>query len=203
MASSTTANAPKGDWEQYLNNAVSDSSRSRYEQVVRDFQRHMNEQRKEESDLEALAAYLEQIHNREGGYAATTMRSIICILATYFVHVYGILLSKAKPIIYSMLRGWKKQHKVVKSKVLSVEETDRFLYYAPNDSVYLPMKVGAIMSYYGLLRKSELIAIEFEDIQFDGMNCVVKTTRLKQSDGRDEDSFIVNGEFCLQIVVVL
>ena len=119
-SSSTATKAGRGDWEQYLNNAVADSSRSRYEQVVRDFQRYMSDEGKEERDLAALTIYLENLHNKGAGYAASTMKSVICILATYFVHVYGILLSKAKPLIYSMLRGWMKQHTVTKSKVLPV-----------------------------------------------------------------------------------
>jgi hypothetical protein len=82
-----------------------------------------------------------------------------------------------------------------------VEETNRFLFDAPDSHEYLPIKVASVLSYYGLLRRVELVALTFENIKFeDGQTCSVYFTRGKQQGAQEHESFIVNGPKCLEIL---
>jgi len=173
------------------------------EQVIRDFCGYMKSKNKNEKDMNGLVDYLDYLHNSEDqqgkGYAATTIQNVLSIIAAYYLHLHGILLSKTKPIVYAKLRGWRKTHTVKRSRELSVEETDRFLSDAPNSHEYLPIKVASVLSYYGLLRRGELMQITFENIRFhDGETCEVLITREKQTDTREHQSFFITGHKCLE-----
>ncbi|XP_026331515.1 uncharacterized protein LOC113238878, partial [Hyposmocoma kahamanoa] len=78
-----------------------------------------------------------------------------------------------------------------KSKVLSLNDVEKFLKYAP-DSQYLATKVALIFGIHGACRRQELHNITTKDIENQGKMLLVKIPNTKNKIPR---SFIIDGPF--------
>ena len=103
----------------------------------------------------------------DDGRPVSVLRCVLSILNGY----HDLLHRPAKlyetyPGITKLLNQWEKKETRKKSSVFTKDEVFKFLneLRSPDDEKYLPRKVCLILGLNGLLRKSELIELETDNI---------------------------------------
>ena len=83
---------------------------------------------------------------------------------------------------------------------MSSEQIVQFLDQAPNNYLFLPIKVGAILGFCCTLRPSELHRIQFSDITYVDNLVTVKITRSKQIGAIEIETKYITDSFMIKIL---
>ena len=176
-------------------NSLDSGSRRRYERIIGDFVEvdGLN------GDICAnVREFICNVHDR--GIATSSLWSIFSVLCSLASFLRGVNAKERLSDVPKLLRNWEKDESTKKSAVFKLEEIRKFVNEAPDDDVYLIMKVALIIGYSGLLRKIELVEIDFSDITFCDEGVVVFVYRRKQKGTRSRDSFYICDADYIKIV---
>ena len=178
---------------QYVDNL---DSGAMYKKRVLKYKNFCKEKDVSESNVQSLYDYL--VHLREDllfkGSTCWTNCSSIC---SWFEIVHKIKPIVGFPMIKRLLQNYERVDKTKQSKTLEKHEMTKFLSDAPNNDFYLVRKVATILSIYGLLRKAELIELNFEHVEQKTDVCEVTINRRKGKKKHATSSFFVtNSDHC-------
>ncbi len=146
-------------------------------------------------ETESLLQYLHFLRSdKEFEYRATTLWTIHSILNTWFTVVHGINPYESDPLIKKTLKGWSKADEITKASVFELEDIQNFLTYYPDSKGGLVMKVGVVLAIYGLLRRTELVFLTFEDLKFNADGVIVSIYRSKQAGAKKKFQYIITDD---------
>jgi hypothetical protein len=69
------------------------------------------------------------------------------------------------PLIAKLLKSWQKREPTKKAEIFEKDELYKLLKEAENNAFWLPRKVFLIFAVCGLLRKYELVPLEFSGVE--------------------------------------
>ena len=180
-------------WETYLK-SLGESSRPKYERWIQLFQEHQDSYDDQSTFESRIINFFENLHNE--GYAAKTIWSIYSIVKSYLQTTKSFHIEDQIPQLTRLIINWGKKEEVKKSKTFSQDEVKRFTTDAPDDYIYLPMKVALIIGLHGVLRVSELVDLDFNNIQvrYDIQAIQGSVTRKKQKGPRANSTFLITDD---------
>ena len=138
-----------------------------------------------------IDSFFNEKHNEK--VATSSLWSAASILKTYF-QTMGLIsnLYDALPLLKSKLKNWLKQDKPQQAKALSAVQISQFLNTAPNSAKFLPIKVDAIISIHGALRKKEQVMLKYGDFTLESGRIKISLHRLKQPGPYSMSEFYIN-----------
>jgi len=96
------------------------------------------------------------------------------------------------PKVKLRLQGYDRGYNKKKAGIFTKEEYERFLQCAPDTCVMILKKVASVLGWYGGLRPSELLAVQFESVKYiPGEGIWVDFLGKKQRGKENRFSFLV------------
>ena len=99
------------------------------------------------------------VYLHEEGFATKTLWSYYSMIAAYFISEMQIDPAVQCPSTRRLFKQWEKKETLKQSLTFKYEDVHFFLQTAPDDGKTLTIKLIAIMSLFGLLRKTEMLAL--------------------------------------------
>jgi hypothetical protein len=165
-------------WEDFKAGIVSGAV---YQKRVNEYFEFCVEEGKNRDDMASLLFYLTELH-KDGDFAAKTLWTINSMICAWFVNVHNKNPVKDLLTIKASIKRWEKAEETKKATAFTAENISTFLKDAPNDHVYLPIKIATILGIYGFQRRAEMKNMIFENIKFNSDGILVEFDRVKTKD---------------------
>lgn len=190
-------NNPK--WKIFLA-SLEDSSANRYQKVLQNYMDTMTADQTPPTP-QTLEDYMVDFHAE--GFMTKSLWSYYAMIAAYFITVLLIDPAKLCPSTRRLFKQWEKKDLTKQSKVFNIEGVMKFLLEAPNDGKVLSHKVVLILALFGLLRKTEMQALEWSHFDFSNSRCILgKTMRKKRKGPMRWHPWIISDPVCIEILHV-
>ncbi len=143
------------------------------------------------------------VYMHEEGFATKTLWSYYSMIAAYFISEMQIDPAVNCPSTRRLFKQWEKKEQTKQSQTFEYERITWFLETAANDGKTLSLKIIAILSLFGLLRKTEILALEWEHLDFSHNAMTVgKTMRKKRKGPMKWHPWIVSNVLCVNIIKI-
>ena len=174
-------------WQSFVD-ALSEESKVKYLRWSDKFAKHLEESQNIQDLGISVSSFFEKLHSN--GYATSTLWSIHSIIKTYLQAQHNFNTEEKLPLLTRMFEGWQKKESTKKSAVFTREQVDTFIQSAPDDHEYLVKKVALIIGLHGVMRKAELVNLNFSNVQIvDNMNNSIRGSfQRKKSKGPQANS---------------
>lgn len=173
--------------ETYIN-AHKENSRKMYKHWMIDFQQFVSKTSDPNNHSQNLLEYFNLLH---GTYVTSTIWSISSVIKQYMLIQYKVDVDMEVPLLKAMFKNWQKSEEKKKSKVFSKQDLEKFFSDAEDDWKNLQRKIVAMLGILGLLRKSELVALEWKDVSINEVGLQVVVKRKKQLGNLHRTEFII------------
>jgi len=187
-------------FEDYLR-TLSDTSAVVYKRRVRDYKSVcMDSDEQFDCALPStLNTYITFLKDEED-FAASTIWSINSAISAWFLSVHGIKVLEVVPILGRKLKQWSKTEEIKKAQTFSMEDINKLLEDAPNDSVWLQKKVAFVVGIYGFLRLGELDSVNFSDFAFKEHAIEGKVYRKENQGAKKVSTFSITDSLSRSIM---
>jgi integrase len=187
--------------QNYLRSLNPSSSQS-YQKIFDEFSTFRSSEAEKQKPLcEVVVDFFSMCH--DDGYLTSTLWTRYSVIKTCLQISERFSVKDSVPHLSKMLKNWQKAEEQKKSRVFTASEIARFVEEAPSDAEYLPMKVALLFGIHGLLRKSELISLDWKNITLIETEAVkhlhVQLFRKKQKGPRASTSFLITKESYVEI----
>ena len=141
------------------------------------------------------------VYLHEEGFATKTLWSYYSMIAAYFISEMQIDPAVQCPSTRRLFKQWEKKETLKQSLTFKYEDVHFFLQTAPDDGKTLTIKLIAIMSLFGLLRKTEMLALNWDHLDFSKNEMIIgKTMRKKRRGPMRMHPWIISNELCITII---
>ena len=147
----------------------------------------------------AIMTFFQLLHQ---DYATTTLWSINAIIKRYLQIQYKYELDKNLPNLEKLLKQWQKSEEIKKAPTFSQDNIKTFIENAP-DEKYIVAKVIFSIGLHGLMRSSELIALDCDDVVTNSIDASIqiKMKRKKNSGPQAYSFFLIKDEMHKQHII--
>ncbi len=111
---------------------------------------------------ETLEDYFVDLH--EEGFATSTLWTNYSMIDAYFTHQLKKNLTVQYTSTRRLFKQWQKSERTKQSLTFTVEQIVDYITNASHTGKHLSNKIVAIMSLFGVLRKTELQALEYDHL---------------------------------------
>lgn len=204
MASITdkmTAPLDTSQWDTFLD-SLAQSSKLAYTRCASDYFYFSSKKTPplDPQDDASLFAFLHSLRKNQK-FKASTLWTMLSMIGTFFVRVFNkVNPSTGKNFITDQLRQWTKDDETKKALVFSKEDVYKFIKEAPREPELLQKKVVLILGVFGLLRRSEIIALQFDHIQMRDNEVKVSIQRKKGRGPKATSTFLITDEDALAVL---
>lgn len=186
------------NWKTYLG-SVAESTAKKYIDWVERFDNFCaSDEQKGQSLSQNVLDFAESYH--EIGHCTSTLWSSMSPIKRYLKMKFNFNIDSEVPTLQSLFKNWEKEETVTKSAVFTRKHLESFLTSAPSDEKYLPIKVAAVVSTFGLLRTQEQADFRFDDLSKEGNIYVGQVARRKGKGPKQIASFFIQGEVFVKTI---
>lgn len=147
------------------------------------------------NDCRNLGQYLSHLRtDEEFEYSASTLWTVCSMISSWYLATHKISVKDADPMLYRMLKQWDKQDERKKASTFTKEDINKFLSEFDDANGGLTMKVGLIVSIYGLLRCCELVQVQFSDLSFNADHIRMSVYRRKQTGEKKQFQYFITDD---------
>jgi hypothetical protein len=177
--------------------SLSAGSRSVYERRIKQFVDFASEH----EGKPTATVLLEFVNELASVYCASTLWSILSMVKRYLELQLNFSVELQAPNVGMFLKNREKREEKKRSSTFSMENLNIFVRTAPENGKVLVQKVTLIVGVYGLLRKAELLSLQWDNVTIGNDAVRITLRRKKQVGPAANSSFLITGEAFVNVLL--